>query len=291
MSAEEKVEVAMAHVLSVINQKGGVGKTTTVIHLSSALARLGHQVLVVDMDPQANVSAALGLRYPHEIMWTTAKLLSDTKGYIPLTPWHETIEKNVSLIYGHISLTKVERQLTSAGMPQFRLRNQLQRMAIGERIVLIDCPPSLSLLTVNSLVAADSYLVPLESGSTFSMDGYEDLEELVEEVRTVNSSLRMLGILINQYDGRKTIHREMFEAVSARFGELVLKPTIKFTAKIEEAPAVKKSIFQHDRKSPSAADFMDLGREILRRLGIETIAIEADVEPRGDDGDGGLQAE
>lgn len=202
------------------------------------------------MDPQANVSAALGLRYPHEIIWTTAKLLSDIKGHIPLAPWHDTIEKNVSLIYGHISLTKVERQLTSAGMPQFRLRNQLQRMAIGERIVLIDCPPSLSLLTVNALVAADSYLVPLESGSTFSMDGYEDLEELVEEVRTVNSALRMLGIIINQYDGRKTIHREMFEAVSTRFKDLVLKPTIKLTAKIEEAPAVKKTIFQHDRKVP-----------------------------------------
>ncbi len=281
----------MAHVISVINQKGGVGKTTTVIHLSSALARLGQQVLVVDMDPQANASAALGLRYPHEIMWTTAKLLSDNKGHIPLTPWHETIEKNVSLIYGHIALTKVERQLTSAGMPQFRLRNQLQRMAMGERIVLIDCPPSLSLLTVNALVAADSYLVPLESGSTFSMDGYEDLEELVEEVRTVNSNLRMLGILINQYDGRKTLHKEMFEAITARFGDLILKPTIKFTAKIEEAPAVKKSIFQHDRKSPSAADFMDLGREVLRRLGIETTAIDADVETRGVEADDGLQAE
>jgi len=291
MSAQAVVEVDMAHIISVINQKGGVGKTTTVIHLSSALARLGHQVLVVDMDPQANVSAALGLRYPHEVMWTTAKLLSDTKGYIPLTPWHETIEKNVSLIYGHISLTKVERQLTSAGMPQFRLRNQLQHMAIGERIVLIDCPPSLSLLTVNALVAADFYLVPLESGSTFSMDGYEDLEELVEEVRTVNSSLRMLGILINQYDGRKTIHKEMLEAVSARFGDLVLKPTIKFTAKIEEAPAVKKTIFQHDRKSPSAADYLDLGREILRRLGVETLTVEADTEPGGDEADGGLQAE
>ena len=281
----------MSRVISVINQKGGVGKTTTVIHLSSALARLGHQVLVVDMDPQANASAALGLRYPHEIIWTTSKLLSDTKGNIPLAPWHETIEKNVSLIYGHISLTKVERQLTSAGMPQFRLKNQLQRMAIGERIVLIDCPPSLSLLTVNALVAADSYLVPLESGSTFSMDGYEDLEELVEEVRTVNSTLRMLGIVINQYDGRKTLHREMFEAVSNRFGNLVLKPTIKFTAKIEEAPAVKKSIFQHDRKSPSAADFLDLAREVLKRIGLESVVVDNDVEPRGVEADGGLQAE
>lgn len=281
----------MSHVISVINQKGGVGKTTTVIHLSSAIARLGHQVLVVDMDPQANVSTALGLRFPHEIIWTTAKLLSDIKGPIPLAPWHDTIEKNVSLIYGHISLTKVERQLTSAGMPQFRLRNQLQRMAIGERIVLIDCPPSLSLLTVNALVAADSYLVPLESGSTFSMDGYEDLEELVEEVRTVNSTLRMLGIIINQYDGRKTIHREMFEAVSTRFGDLVLKPTIKLTAKIEEAPAVKKTIFQHDRKSPSAADFMDLAREVLRRLGLENTTREEDVEPKGVEADGELQAQ
>jgi chromosome partitioning protein len=281
----------MAHVISVINQKGGVGKTTTVIHLSSAIARLGHQVLVVDMDPQANVSTALGLRYPHEIIWTTAKLLSDIKGHIPLAPWHDTIEKNVNLIYGHISLTKVERQLTSAGMPQFRLRNQLQRMAIGERIVLIDCPPSLSLLTVNALVAADSYLVPLESGSTFSMDGYEDLEELVEEVRTVNSALRMIGIIINQYDGRKTIHREMFEAVSTRFGDLVLKPTIKLTAKIEEAPAVKKTIFQHDRKSPSAADFMDLAREVLRRLGVESTSIEEDGDLKGVEIDGEFQAQ
>lgn len=280
----------MGHKIAVINQKGGVGKTTAVIHLSSALARLGQQVLVVDMDPQANVSAALGRQYPHEVMWTTAKLLSDTKDSIPLTPWHETIEKNVSLIYGHIALTKVERQLMSAGMPQFRLRNQLRRMAVGERIILIDCPPSLSLLTVNALVAADSYLVPLQSGSTFSMDGYEDLEELIEEVRTVNSDLRTLGILINQFDGRKTIHKEMFAAVSERFGDLVLQPTIKLTAKIEEAPAVKKSIFQHDRKSPSAADFMDLGREVLRRIGTKTAAVDVDAEARGIEADGELQA-
>jgi chromosome partitioning protein len=101
----------------------------------------------------------------------------------------------------------------------------------------------------------------------------------------------MLGIIINQYDGRKTIHREMFEAVSTRFGNLILKPTIKLTAKIEEAPAVKKTIFQHDRKSPSAADFMDLAREVLRRLGLESLTVEEEVEPRGVEVDGGLQAE
>lgn len=123
------------------------------------------------------------------------------------------------------------------------------------------------------------------------MDGYEDLEEVVEEVRTVNSALRMLGIVINQYDGRKTIHREMLEAVSTRFGDLVLKPTIKLTAKIEEAPAVKKTIFQHDRKSPSAADFMDLAREILKRMGFESMPIEEEVEIRRVEPHGGLQAE
>ena len=104
-------------------------------------------------------------------------------------------------------------------------------------------------------------------------------------------NLRTLGILINQFDGRKTIHKEMFEAVSERFGELVLQPTIKLTAKIEEAPAVKKSIFQHDRKSPSAADFMDLGREVLRRIGMKTAGVDVDAEVRGVEADGELQAE
>ena len=268
----------MAHVLSVINQKGGVGKTTTVINLSAALARLGYPVLVIDMDPQANVSKTLGHQHPHEVLWTSAKLLSDKVGTVPPSPWYDTIEEDVSLIYGHISLTRVERVMMSSAMPQLLLRSQLEQMALdSDHIVLIDCPPSLSLLTVNALVASDGCIIPLESGSKYSLDGYEDLEELIRDVRPVNARLGVFGVLINRHDGRKKIHQAMYDAILRRFGEQVFRTSISPSVKIEETAAMKRSIFQHDRKSTGARDFMELGREVLTRLGL-TPVIEQDAE-------------
>ena len=268
----------MAHVLSVINQKGGVGKTTTVINLSAALARLGYPVLVIDMDPQANASKTLGHQHPHEVLWTSAKLLSDKIGTIPPSPWYDTIEEDVSLIYGHISLTRVERMMMSSAMPQLLLRSQLEQMALdSDHIVLIDCPPSLSLLTVNALVASDGCVIPLESGSKYSLDGYEDLEELIRDVRPVNARLGVLGVLINRHDGRKKIHQAMYDAILRRFGEQVFRTSISPSVKIEETATMKRSIFQHDRKSTGARDFMELGREVLTRLGL-TPVIEQDAE-------------
>ena len=268
----------MAHVLSVINQKGGVGKTTTVINLSAALARLGYPVLVIDMDPQANASKTLGHQHPHEVLWTSAKLLSDKVGTVPPSPWYDTIEEDVSLIYGHISLTRVERVMMSSAMPQLLLRSQLEQMALdSDHIVLIDCPPSLSLLTVNALVASDGCVIPLESGSKYSLDGYEDLEELIRDVRPVNARLGVFGVLINRHDGRKKIHQAMYDAILRRFGEQVFRTSISPSVKIEETAAMKRSIFQHDRKSTGARDFMELGREVLTRLGL-TPVIEQDAE-------------
>lgn len=259
----------MAHVISVINQKGGVGKTTTVINLSAALARLGYPVLVIDMDPQANASKTLGHQHPHEVLWTSAKLLSDKTGTIQPSPWYDTIEEDVSLIYGHISLTRVERVMMSSAMPQLLLRSQLEQMALdSDHIVLIDCPPSLSLLTVNALVASNSCIIPLESGSKYSLDGYEDLEELIRDVRPVNAQLDILGVLINRHDGRKKIHQAMYDAIRRRFGERVFRTSISPSVKIEETATMKRSIFQHDRKSTGARDFMELGREVLTRLGL-----------------------
>ena len=261
----------MAYVISVVNQKGGVGKTTTVVHLSAALARLGYPVLVVDLDPQANASTTLGLIDPYEVKTTIATLMLD-KVAAPPAPWYDTIEDHVQLIYSHVQLTRVERDLPrmSITMPGNVLRKRLSQMALADdHLILLDCPPSLPLLTVNALVASDFCLIPVESGSKYSLDGYEDLEELIRDVRDVNPKLDILGVLITRHDGRKNVCKAMKAAIERRFGDKVFQAAITSSAKIQEAEASKRTIFQHDRQSNGARDFMDLGREVLARLQLQ----------------------
>jgi chromosome partitioning protein len=269
----------MPHVISVVNQKGGVGKTTTVVNLSAAVSRLGYPVLVVDLDPQANASRTLGLMDPYEVKSTVATVMLDRSD--PVAPWYETIEENVQLLYGHVQLTKVERELMRISMttPAFVLRKRLSQMALAEdQVVLIDCPPSLSLLTVNALVASDCCLIPMESGSKYSLDGYEDLEELIRDVRDVNPKLDILGVLITKHDGRKNVCKAMKAAIERRFRDKVFTTTVVSAAKIQEAETVKKTVFQLDRQSTGARDFMDLGREILARLKLEPMRTQMEIE-------------
>src|SRR3989442_4976468 len=257
----------MPYVISIVNQKGGVEKTTTVVNLAASLARLGYPVLVVDLYPQANASTTLGLMDPYEVKSTVATVMLDKAD--ATAPWYDTIEEHVQLIYGHVQLTKVERDLPriSMTMPALVLRKRLSQMALADdQIVLVDCPPSLSLLTVNALVASDYCVVPMESGSKYSLDGYEDLEELIRDVRDVNPSLDILGVLITRHDGRKNVCKAMKVAIERRFGAQVFQTAITSSAKIQEAEASKRSIFQHDRQSNGARDFMALGREVLARL-------------------------
>ena len=271
----------MPYVISVVNQKGGVGKTTTVVNLSAALARLGHPVLVIDLDPQANASTTLGLMDPYEVKSTIATVMLDR--FDAAAPWYGTIEQNVQLIYGHVQLTKVERELPriSMTMPALVLRKRLSQMALAEdQIVLIDCPPSLSLLTVNALVASDFCIVPMESGSKYSLDGYEDLEELIRDVKDVNPDLDILGVLITKHDGRKNVCKAMKAAIERRFRDKVFATAVVSAAKIQEAETTKKSVFQLDRQSTGARDFMELGREVLSRLRLQPAPSEEDEESR-----------
>jgi chromosome partitioning protein len=259
-------------VISIVNQKGGVGKTTTVVNLASALSRLGHAVLVVDLDPQANASGTLGKMDPYEVKFTSANLMLD-KGDIA-APWHDTIEDDVRLIYGHVGLTKVDRDLPRIHltMPATVLKRRLEQMALGGEIVLMDCPPTLSLLTVNALVASDYYIVPMESGSKYSLDGYQDLEELIRDVRQdANRTLNLLGVLITKHDGRKNVCKAMKSAIERRFPDLVFKTAISASARIQESESTKKTIFQLDRQSSPARDFMQFGREVLHRLDLQPL--------------------
>ncbi len=271
----------MPYVISIVNQKGGVGKTTTVVNLAASLARLGYLVLVVDLDPQANASTTLGLMDPYEVKSTVATVMLDKAD--ATAPWYDTIEEHVQLIYGHVQLTKVERDLPriSMTMPALVLRKRLSQMALADdQIVLVDCPPSLSLLTVNALVASDYCVVPMESGSKYSLDGYEDLEELIRDVRDVNPSLDILGVLITKHDGRKNVCKAMKSAIERRFRDRVFTTAIVSAAKIQEAETTKKTVFQLDRQSTGARDFMELGREVLSRLKLQPLGTRSE----GDEG-------
>lgn len=261
----------MPHIISIVNQKGGVGKTTTVVHLSAAIARLGYPVIVIDLDPQANASTTLGLMDPYEVKSTIASvMLDDSK--MSASPWSDSIEDNVQLIYGHVQLTKVERDLPriSISSPALVLRKRLAKMALDDNhIILLDCPPSLSLLTVNALAASNTCLIPMESGSKYSLDGYEDLEELIRDVKDVNPTLSILGVLVTRHDGRKNVCKAMKSAIERHFGDKVFDTSIVSSARIQEAETNKRTIFQHDRKSTGARQFYELGREVLKRLALE----------------------
>lgn len=267
-------------VISIVNQKGGVGKTTTVVNLSAALARLGHNVLVIDLDAQANASSTMGKMSPYDVKFTSANLLLDKTAVV--APWHDTIEDNVTLIYGHVSLNKVDRDLPRihVTMPAQVLRKRLEQMALADTdIILLDCPPTLSLLTVNALVASDFYIVPMESGSKYSLDGFEDLEELILDVKEGgNPSLGLLGVLITKHDGRKNVCKAMKSAIERKFSDLVFQTPISAAAKIQEAESRKKTIFQLDRQSTAARDFMALGKEVLKRLGLTPRKEDTGVE-------------
>ena len=277
----------MPHIISVLNQKGGVGKTTTVFHLSAALARMGYPVLAVDMDPQANLSLCLGLQHPSEVRWTVNTILrGDTETGL-YTPWYPTSEPGVSLIYGDIRLTALEREMGNKAFAELTLRQRLKRMSLeDDHIVLIDCPPSLSYLTVNALVASRYCLIPFASGSRFSFDGFDLVENLIGEIQAYNEDLDILGVLLNMHDGRKKIHRAMLSSIRQKFGRKAFNATISPSVKLEETSTEGKSIFQHDRKSTGARDFMALGREVLSRLSLEPLIQEAAAEAEGEQAHG-----
>lgn len=250
-------------ILAIANQKGGVGKTTTAINLSAALAMRGHKTLLIDLDPQANSTMSYvdmtGItRSLFDALTEPTCAVADI-----LVP---TPVEGLSIIPSRIGLAKLEAKLVGEMDAHFRLKDKLEPVAKTHDIVVIDCPPALGLLTVNALVAATHLLIPIQS-SYFALEGTDDLLETVEKVRSrANPELQIMGVLITMHDRRTSIARDIRLQIQKVFGSKVFNTVITKSVRLEESPAYKESIFTFAPDSSGATEYYTLSEEVMDRV-------------------------
>lgn len=260
----EPLELPMGKILAVANQKGGVGKTTTTINLGVALARLGAKVLLVDFDPQGALSVGLGLSNPNSLDATVYNLLLDPKTTLDDVRCNSQVE-GLDIVPANIDLSAAEIVLVSEVAREQLLGRRLEEARKAYNYILIDCPPSLGLLTVNALTAADGVVIPVEC-EFFALRGMALLIETIEKVRErLNSRLEITGIVATMFDAR-TIHgREVLSRIGDGFESKLFKTVIHKTIKFAEAPVVGKSILDYAPRSAGAQEYRDLAREVVSR--------------------------
>ncbi|WP_137700953.1 ParA family protein [Marimonas lutisalis] len=250
-------------IIAVANQKGGVGKTTTTINLGAALAELGKRVLVVDLDPQGNASTGLGVE-AGDRDYTTYDLLLDEVALADVI--RDTDTKNLMIVPATVDLSSADIELFSNEKRSFLLHDALRQPAMDVYdfdFILIDCPPSLNLLTVNAMVAAHSVLVPLQS-EFFALEGLSQLMLTLREVRhSANPNLRIEGIVLTMYDGRNRLSQQVESDARENLGELVFQTVIPRNVRVSEAPSFSMPVLSYEPESKGAQAYRNLARELL----------------------------
>lgn len=251
-----------ARVISIANQKGGVGKTTTVINLGAALAELGRKTLLVDLDPQSALSEGFGIN-SYELEETIYNALVESHISSLESVIHYGIRPNLDVVPSNIDLAAAEMELIAAIGREYILKESLEPLRERYNYILMDCPPSLGLLTINALTASNSVLIPLQC-EYLALRGMRMLIEVIEKVqRKLNPSLKILGILGTMYNAR-TIHaREVMEEIRSVFGDKVFDVVIRNSIKFAEAPVVHKPILEYARRHPGAVAYRTLAEVIV----------------------------
>lgn len=252
-------------IIAIANQKGGVGKTTTTINLGAALCELGQKVLVVDLDPQGNASTGLGIEPEDRELTTYELLLDEAELDDVILP---TGTENLFLIPATVDLSSADIELIANEKRSFLLHDALRQSAMASKafdVILIDCPPSLNLLTVNAMVASHSVLVPLQS-EFFALEGLSQLMLTIREVRqSANPSLRIEGVVLTMYDARNNLSQHVEADARANLGDLVFDTVIPRNVRVSEAPSYALPVLSYDSASKGAKAYRDLAVELIRK--------------------------
>ncbi|HEX8919043.1 MAG TPA: ParA family protein [Chloroflexota bacterium] len=251
-----------ARIISVANQKGGVGKTATTTNLGVSLQALGHRVLVVDMDPQGNLSSSFGPLESVEV--TIADAILDRKIPLPALKIYNNAGK-LDLVPASIALATAEAALMNKLGREFRLRDQLSTVSDSYDFILIDTPPSLGLLTINSLVAAQLVLVPTEA-RFFSLQGLQMLQESIDEILYINPNLRILGILLSKFDRRLREEQTVAAYLREHWGDLLFDTSVGTNSKILEAASAGVPLVELNNAQRAVETYRALAREVLARV-------------------------
>jgi chromosome partitioning protein len=249
-------------IVAIANQKGGVGKTTTAINLGAALAVRGKRTLIVDLDPQGNASTGLGIPQEDRKQSTYDLLLGDMSAEALARP---TAMENLHIVASGMDLASADTELLSSSRRVMHLRTGLQMRPTPFDVVLLDCPPSLNLVTINAFVAAASVLVPLQA-EFFALEGLSQLLLTVRHIReSANPSLRLGGVVLTMYDGRNRLCREVDEEVRQTLGDLVFETKIPRNIRLSEAPSHAMPILNYDPTSRGSIAYRSLASEFLTR--------------------------
>jgi chromosome partitioning protein len=261
-------------VLAIANQKGGVGKTTTAINLGTALAAIDERVLIIDLDPQGNAATGRGIDHKSRKISTYDALLGD----VPLSRTHrETAVPPLQIAPSTVDLSGFDLEIASASDRAYRLRNAIGTLARptrdangkvsdeGYSYALVDCPPSLNLLTINAMAAADAILVPLQC-EFFALEGLSQLLKTVEQVKTsLNPSLSIHGVVLTMYDARNNLSDQVVADVRQFMGEKVYETVIPRNVRVSEAPSYGKPVLLYDFKCVGSQAYLKLASEIVQR--------------------------
>src|ERR1700674_5386939 len=263
----------MTAIITVANQKGGVGKTTTAINLSAAIAARGRKTLLIDLDPQAN--STIAFFSPGDVTVSMFDVLGDAH-----TPMAEALkatkDPNLFVGSGKLALAKLETVLSGQFDAPYRLKDALAPIQKDFDYIVLDTPPSLGILTVNALVASTHLLVPIQA-AYFAIEGTDDLLETYERIRArPNPGLKMLGVVITLFDKRTNISRDTHEQIRTVFGEVLFKTKISKNVRLEESPAYKETILTFAPKSPGALEYKKLAGEVIQRVEENRLASHAE---------------